>query len=79
MNTGVTFSLVMRQNKSFMEKIMVLILDEVIMLERHITDEQIYSFIYSYIHSVTDKSVADIHCDTTLINNDPLKIYVHPT
>ena len=54
MNTEVTFSLVMRQNKYFMEKIMVLILDDVIMLERHITDAQIYSFIYSYIHSVTD-------------------------
>ena len=25
-----------------------------------------------------DSTVTD-HCDTTLINNEPLKIYVHPT
>ena len=33
-NTGVTFNYLMRQKKSFMEKIMTLNLDEVIMSDR---------------------------------------------
>ena len=44
MNTGVTFNLLMRQKKSFMEKIMKLILDEVIMSNRHMSNGQMYSF-----------------------------------
>ena len=39
MNTGLTFNLFMRQKKSYMEKIMRLILVEVIMSDRHMLDE----------------------------------------
>ena len=41
MNTGATFNLFMRQKKYFMKKIMKLILDEVIMSDRHNSDGQI--------------------------------------
>ena len=45
MNTGVTFNLLMRQKKSSMEKIRRLILEEVIMSDRHLSDGQMYSFL----------------------------------
>ena len=45
MNTGVTFNLLMRQKKSSMEKIRRLILEEVIMSDRHVSDGQMYSFL----------------------------------
>ena len=38
MNTGVTINLLTRQKKYFMEKIMRLILDEVIMSYRHMSE-----------------------------------------
>ena len=41
MSTGATFNLFMRQKKYFMKKIMKLILDEVIMSDRHNSDGQI--------------------------------------
>ena len=41
MNAGVTFNLLMRQKKSSMEKIMRLMLEEVIMSDRHMSDGQI--------------------------------------
>ena len=45
MNTGITFNLLMRQKKSSMEKIMRLMLEEVIMSDRHVSDGQMYSFL----------------------------------
>ena len=45
MNTGVTFNLLMRQKKSSMEKIRRLMLEEVIMSDRHVSDGQMYSFL----------------------------------
>ena len=45
MNTEVTFNHLKRQKKSFMKKIMTLILEEVIISVRHTLDEQIYSFL----------------------------------
>ena len=44
-NTEVTFNHLKRQKKSFMKKIMTLILEEVIISVRHTLDEQIYSFL----------------------------------
>ena len=38
MKTGVTFNLLMREKKLFMERIMRLIFDEVIMSNRHMSD-----------------------------------------
>ena len=43
--TGVTFNLLMRQKKSSMEKIRRLMLEEVIMSDRHVSDGQMYSFL----------------------------------
>ena len=45
MNTGVTFNLLMRQKESSVEKIMRLMLEEVIVLDRHMLDGQVYSFL----------------------------------
>ena len=44
MNTGKSFNLLMRQEKSSMEKITRLMLEEVIMSDRHMSDGQMYSF-----------------------------------
>ena len=44
MNAGVTFNLLMKQKKSSTEKVMSLILEEVIMSDRHMSDGQMYSF-----------------------------------
>ena len=60
-------------------------LKKVIMSDRHMPDGQLYSFLQIFFN--TEKTgyhcnrlrVAHIHWDTTLINNEPLKIYVHPT
>ena len=45
MKTGLTFNLLMRQKKSAMEKLMRLILDKIIMPDKHMSDGQIYSFL----------------------------------
>ena len=37
-------------------------------------DSTVTDYAYNY-----DNRFAYFHCDTTLINNEPLKIYVHPT
>ena len=81
MNTGVTFNLLMRQ-KSSMEKIMRQMLEEVIM-----SDGQIYSFLQLFFN--TEKLKLNWRLDNTIIdyvlllctviNNEPLKIYAHPT
>ena len=75
-----------------MKKIMGIMLEEVIMSDRHMTDGQMYSFLQLFFNTEKinlnrrlDRTVTDyvlliyIHCGTTLINNEPLKIYVHPT
>ena len=45
MNTGVTLNVVIRQTKSSMEKIMRLMLGEVIMSDRHMSDGQMDLFL----------------------------------
>ena len=45
MNTGVTYNLLMSQKKSSIKKIMRLILEEVIMSDRHMSDGQMYLFL----------------------------------
>ena len=59
-------------------------LEEVIMSDRHTSHGQMYSFLQLFFNTekIEDCSrlrVAYIHCNTALINNEPLKIYVHPT
>ena len=44
MNTGVTFNLLMRKKKS-LENIMRLMLEGVVMSDRHMLDGQMYSFL----------------------------------
>ena len=51
MNTGETFNLLMRQKKSSMEKIMRLMLEEVIMPDRHMSDGQRYSFLQLFFNT----------------------------
>ena len=51
MNTGVTFNLLMRQKKSFMEKMTRLILDKVIVLDRHMSNGQMYLFLQLFSKS----------------------------
>ena len=51
MNTWVTFNLLMRQQKSFMKKIMRSNLDEVIMSDRHISDGHVYSFLQFFFNT----------------------------
>ena len=51
MNTGETFNLLMRQKKSSMEKIMRLMLEEVIMSYRHMSDGQMYSFLQLFFNT----------------------------
>ena len=51
MNTGETFNLLMRQKKSSMEKIMRLMLEEVIMSYRHMSDGQMYSFLQRFFNT----------------------------
>ena len=47
MNIGVTFTLLMRKKFS-MEKITRLMLEEVIMSDRHMSDGQMYSFLHLF-------------------------------
>ena len=59
-------------------------LEEVIMSDRHTSHGQMYSFLQLFfntekIEGCNRLRVAYIHCNTALINNEPLKIYVHPT
>ena len=49
MNTGKSFNLLMRQEKSSMEKITRLMLEEVIMSDRHMSDGQMYSFLQLFL------------------------------
>ena len=51
MNTGETFNLLMRQKKSSMEKIMRLMLEEIIMSYRHMSDGQMYSFLQRFFNT----------------------------
>ena len=51
MNTGETFNLLMRQKKSSMEKIMRLMLEELIMSYRHMSDGQMYSFLQLFFNT----------------------------
>ena len=44
MNISVTFNLLMRQKRFSMEKIMRLMLEEIIMSDRHMSDGQMYSY-----------------------------------
>ena len=59
------------------QKKMRLILEEIIML-----DGKLYSFLQILLTlkkiAWIEDYVAYIHCDATLINNEPLKIYVRP-
>ena len=48
-NTGKSFNLLMRQEKSSMEKITRLMLEEVIMSDRHMSDGQMYSFLQLFL------------------------------
>ena len=50
MNTGVTFNLLMRQKNIFLEKIMRLILEKVIISNRHMMDGQMYSFLQLFFN-----------------------------
>ena len=47
--TGKSFNLLMRQEKSSMEKITRLMLEEVIMSDRHMSDGQMYSFLQLFL------------------------------
>ena len=51
MKTGVTFNLLMRQKKSSMEKLMRLILDEVIMSDRYMVDGQMNLFLQLFFNT----------------------------
>ena len=48
-NTGKSFNLLMRQEKSSMEKITRLMLEEVIMSNRYMSDGQMYSFLQLFL------------------------------
>ena len=56
MNTGVTFNLLMRKKKS-LENIMRLMLEGVVMSDRHMLDGQMYSFLQLF--SNTEKMSLD--------------------
>ena len=75
--------------KRSMENIMRLILEEVLMSDRHMSDRQLYLFLQIFfktkeislnwrLDSIVTDYVAYMHCDSTLINNGPRKIYVYP-
>ena len=51
MNTGITFNLLTRQKKSSMEKIMRLMLEDVIMSDRHMSDGKIYSYLQLFFNT----------------------------
>ena len=58
--------------------------EEVIMSDRHMSDGQMYSFLQLFFNTLKTSlnwrlDSTYIHCDITLKNNEPLKIYVHPT
>ena len=67
---------------------MPLILGEVIMLDGHMPDGQMYSFLQIFLNTEKNQvnlkieyhcnklRVAYIHCDTTLINIEPLKNFM---
>ena len=76
--------------KSSMKNIVTLMLEEVIMLDIHMSDGQIYSFLQLVFNtkkigltwrfdSTVTVTCAYIHCNKSLINNEPLKTHVHPT
>ena len=56
---------------------------------RNMSDGQIYSFLELFFNTEKVRlkrrldfnrlRVVYIHCDTTLINNDPIKIHIHPS
>ena len=56
---------------------------------RNMSDGQIYSYLELFFNTEKVRLkrrldcnrllVVYIHCDTTLINNDPIKIYIHPS
>ena len=54
MNTGVTFNLLMRQSKCN-EKDNILILEEAIMSDRHMSDGQISSFLQLFFNTKEKK------------------------
>ena len=51
MNTVVTFNLLIRQKKVSMEKIIRLMLEQVIMSDRHISAGQMYSFLQLFFNT----------------------------
>ena len=51
MNTGLTFNLLMRQKKYSMEKIVRLILGEVIISNRHMSDGQMHSILQLFFNT----------------------------
>ena len=53
MKTGVTFNLLIRQKKSSMEK-MRLMIEKVIMSDTHVSDGQMYSFLQLFY--ITEKN-----------------------
>ena len=66
MNTGVTFNILMRQKKYYMEKIMRLMLEEVTMSDWHMSDRQMYSFLQLFCN--TEKISLNWRLDSTLTN-----------
>ena len=51
MNSGVTFNILYETEKSYTEKIMRLILDEIIMSDRHLVDGQMCSFLELFFNA----------------------------
>ena len=51
MNTGLTFNLLMRQKKPSLEKIIRLMLEVVIMSDKHMSDRQWYSFLQLFVNT----------------------------
>ena len=51
MNSGVTFNILYETEKSYTEKIMRLILDEIIMSDRHLVDGQMRSFLELFFNT----------------------------
>ena len=64
MNTGVTFNLLLRQKKASMEKLMRLMIEEVIMSDRHMSDGQLYSFLQRFFN--TEKISLNRRLDSTV-------------
>ena len=64
MNTRVTFNLLLRPKKASMEKLMRLMIEEVIMSDRHMSDGELYSFLQRFFN--TEKISLNRRLDSTV-------------